>query len=108
PDAELEAKAKALSSRPGMAGVLEIPDRLPIYVDRVASAAADMVVRPIANDSISFRLLGQEQDLAVGGLNDLIGCRATGCLWIRNDPEPEVMFVPTARLAGRRGEAPPR
>jgi hypothetical protein len=104
PDERLAAKARAMAaSRPWMAAALALPDRLPIYVDRIAIGERMLLLRPINNDSVALRVAGSEDDLAIAPVEGLLGCRAAGCLWLQQDTIARVMFVPAARISALMG-----
>ncbi|MEO5510074.1 MAG: hypothetical protein ABIV28_06045 [Longimicrobiales bacterium] len=100
PDEHLVAKAKAVAAaRPWIAAALTLPDRLPVYVDRISIDGVSLLLRPVNNDSVAFRVAGSEADLAIAPVEGLIGCRAAGCLWIQQDTVAKMMFVPAARIS---------
>ncbi len=99
-DAQFKAKAAALAAaRPHLAGTLTVPDRLPVYMERMAVGSAELLLRPISNDSLAFRRIGSDTDLAIAPVEGLIGCKAAGCLWVRRDTTDMMMFVSAARVA---------
>jgi hypothetical protein len=99
PDEELRAKSKALAaSRPWAAAAFELPDRLPVFLERVVWSGRDFLLRPFSTDSAAFRELGSERDVVIAGLNDLVGCREGGCLWVTNDEVTRVMYLPSERI----------
>jgi hypothetical protein len=74
--------------RAGVGGTsMKWPSTLPDYVDRVdLGDAGIMLVRPFAADSVVLQLAGADAvDLAVAPLDGFAGCKAGGCLWLRED-----------------------
>ncbi|HEX6693933.1 MAG TPA: hypothetical protein VF035_04430 [Longimicrobiales bacterium] len=99
PDEELKQKSKALAaSRPWAAAAFELPDELPVFLDRVVWDGRDYLLRPFSTDSAVLREVGSEKDLVITGLTDLIGCREAGCLWVSQEDVPRVMFLPRDRI----------
>lgn len=100
PGNEYRAKAKALAAaRPTVAGVPDFPPFLPTYMDRLASGS-DFILRPFSNDSLAFRRIGRDRDVLIAEVEGLIGCRAAGCLWMRQDSVALMMFVPASVVDG--------
>ena len=98
---EFRAKARAIAAaRPMAAGALAVPAYLPAYVGRLATMSGDLVLRPFSNDSFAFRRIGSNDDVMIAEVDGLVGCRASGCLWVRGDGAPKVMFVPAAVIEG--------
>lgn len=100
PSPEYRAKAKALAAaRPSAASILDFPAFLPTYMDRLSSGS-DFILRPISNDSLAFRRIGRDRDVLIAEVEGLVGCRAAGCLWVRQDSVAMVMFVPASVVDG--------
>jgi hypothetical protein len=97
---EYRAKARALAaSRPGAAGVMDFPSFLPTYLDRLPSGS-DFILRPFSNDSFAFRRVGRDRDVLIAEVEGLVGCRAAGCLWVRQDTMATMMFLPASVVDG--------
>ena len=99
-DDHFRAKAKAMAAaRPSLAGMLAVPEFLPVYLDRIDPGNGTLVLRPVTNDTLVFRRAGSDADVAVAAIDGLVACRVAGCLWVRNDSIPQVMLVPAAHIA---------
>jgi hypothetical protein len=62
---------------------LEWPERLPAYVDRLATAQGDVLLRPFTTDSLVLQVAGAAgAEVAVMPMEGLVGCKREGCLWV--------------------------
>lgn len=82
--------------RAGVGGTrMDWPATLPDFVDRLdLGAAGILLVRPFVADSVVLQLAGAtDGDVAVLPLDGLLGCKAEGCLWLREDGVVPHAFV---------------
>jgi hypothetical protein len=98
---EYVRKSRAIAeSRPYATGALAVPQFLPAYIGSLPTARGDFILRPYSTDSLAFRLVGSDDDVMIAGIDGFVGCRAAGCVWVKNGPVTEVMFVPAAVVEG--------
>lgn len=100
PSRAYRAKVRRLSrTHPFMTAALTMPGDLPTYVDRLVTESGDFILRPYSNDSLAFRRMGSREDVMIGPTFGFIGCRSAGCLWVRQDSVPLMMFVPARTIS---------
>jgi hypothetical protein len=100
PPAELRARLRSGA----ISGVrLEWPSALPSFVERIASAAGPVLLRPFSMDSLVLQLAAPSgRDLAVAPLEGLVGCKAAGCLWVLEDATEVRLLVLDSLTLNRR------
>lgn len=93
-----ELRAQLRTARvPGMN--IRWPETLPTYIERFVTDSALVLVRPFTADSVVLQVAGGETDIAVAPLDGLLGCKAQGCLWLRDEGDvPELIVLDRARI----------
>lgn len=78
------------------------PATLPAYVDRWRIDDEVVLLRPFSTDSVVIQVAGPgARDLVVAPLDGLLGCRADGCLWVRDDDPAGMIVLRAADVADR-------
>lgn len=73
---------------------LDWPETLPVFVERIHTGRAILLIRPFSADSVVLQESAPSgRDLAVAPLDGLVGCKAAGCLWVLGDSLPTRLIV---------------
>jgi hypothetical protein len=73
---------------------LDWPETLPIFVERIHTKRAILLIRPFSADSVVLQEAAPSgRDVAVAPLDGLVGCKAAGCLWVLVDSLPARLIV---------------
>ncbi|HEX6309424.1 MAG TPA: hypothetical protein VFZ69_14605 [Longimicrobiales bacterium] len=100
PPPELKARMRA-TRIPGV--TLRWPEHLPVYLDRFITSRGILLLRPFTADSLVLQLAGSApRDVAVAPADGLLGCKAFGCLWLRDETgTPELIVLDRAEIERR-------
>lgn len=105
PPPELKARMRA-TRIPGL--VLRWPEHLPVYLDRFITSRGTLLLRPFTTDSLVLQLAGSvPRDIAVAPADGLLGCKAYGCLWLRDEGRsPQLIVLDRAEIERRIAAVP--
>lgn len=91
PPPELRARIRR-TRIPGM--TVRWPGHLPAYMDRFVTERGVVLLRPFTTDSLVLQLAGADPvDIAVAPVDGLLGCKAQGCVWLRDEAGAPSMIV---------------